>query len=91
MDYIISNTSANSIILGIFSIEYNRLLRNLVKRNFVGWFNLAAAIQVEFKKSTRFIFFIIDIKFTKLVIPTMSIESTKPVLSIMRKPFCDMH
>ena len=56
-----------------------RMLRHLVGRNCVGWFNLAAETLVESMKPTGFILPTIDIEFTRCILPTI------------RKPFCDTH
>ena len=55
------------------------MLRHLVGRNYIGWFNLAAAIRVESRKPTGFI------------VPTIDIEFTRPILLAIRKPFCDTY
>ena len=41
------------------------LLKHLVRRNCVGWFNLAVAIRVESKKPPGFIILARGIEFTK--------------------------
>ena len=51
------------------------MLRHSVKRNCVGWFNLAAAIQVESKKPTGFIL----PAMRELFLSETRIESTRPI------------
>ena len=58
---------------------WTRMLRHLVGRNCVGWFDLAAETSGESRKPTGFI------------LPTIGIEFTRPILPAIRKPFCDTH
>ena len=71
-------TRANTSFAHNIAIRYelkNETAAALNQSGFTDWFNPAAAIRVESKNLTGFIFSMIDIKFTRPVLSTVHIES----------------